>query len=588
MALTKKKVIQNSIIFSITSICFTALGQVIGGALFFKITSIPFDSLSIDSLYYYWTNYQSDLDVLPYLKISVAISIVFFLVPWLILAVVFFKQFNKEEIHGSARFADDVDLQKSGLFPKSNTSPTLLLGKMPDGEFKGQYVQLTGQTFVGLSAPTGSGKGVGFVLPNLVNYSDSVVCLDIKLENFQKSAGFRKKSGQEVFLFAPDGYSVTEEDRHAGILRTHRWNPYFYVRRQEAYRVGDLLTIANTLYPSSGDAKSDVWTGSASNLFLGLSCWMLDTESRTGVEPTLPYLLSLVGVDGGLDKWMKSEVKQDGISEDCRREFNAFLGFAKETQGSVLLSFRAGLGIFSDSTVAKAVSGNDFDFRELRRKGISLYVGVQPPNKKRFGVLLNLFFEQLINENTRVTPETDPTLKYQTLALLDEFPVLGRVNQIKESIGFTRQYNLRYVLIYQDKSQLEDRALYDKSGAENIISNLVAEIIYPPKKVSPRVKEISESLGYKTVKVQSNSVNKGDKLTKGVNNNLQRRALMMPHELVELGYEKHPNADIGVKTLMFKENQRAFIMNKLISFDDPLFNERIQYSKKNIPVIPLL
>ena len=63
---------------------------------------------------------------------------------------------------------------------------------------------------------------------------------------------------------------------------------------------------------------------------------------------------------------------------------------------------------------------------------------------------------------------------------------------------------------------------------------------------------------------------------------------MMPHELVELGYEKHPNADIGVKTLMFKENQRAFIMNKLISFDDPLFNDRIQYSKKNIPVIPLL
>ncbi len=42
-----------------------------------------------------------------------------------------------------------------------------------------------------LSAPTRSGKGVGVVIPNLLNWPDSVVVLDIKGENFDITAGYR-------------------------------------------------------------------------------------------------------------------------------------------------------------------------------------------------------------------------------------------------------------------------------------------------------------------------------------------------------------------------------------------------------------
>ena len=53
-----------------------------------------------------------------------------------------------------------------------------------------------------LAAPTRSGKGVGVVIPNCLNYSDSLVVLDIKLENFDITSGFRAEHGQEVYLFA--------------------------------------------------------------------------------------------------------------------------------------------------------------------------------------------------------------------------------------------------------------------------------------------------------------------------------------------------------------------------------------------------
>lgn len=570
------------------TVIFGVVGQVAGLAVYFKLTSIPMEYLSMDGLYHNWLAYKDDEPIRPYVQIGIGVSIAVTLLPTLMLVIFLIAKLEKEEIHGSSRLANDFDLTKSGLFPKKTTSPVLLLGKMDKGKFKNKFIQLEGQTFFGVSAPTGSGKGVGAVIPNLVNYSDTVVCLDFKLENFEKTAGFRQSQGQDIFLFAPDGYATSKEDRDSGILRSHRWNPYAYVRRIPEFRVGDILVLANTLYPKASGGKTDVWQPLARKLFLGLSLWMLDTESVTGKTPTLPYVLLIASVDGGLAAWMKQELKQSYLSDECNREFNAFVGMHDEGQSSIMMSFYPPLEIVGDNVVSKALSGNDFDFRDLRRRGISVYVGVQPPNIGKFQVLLNLFFEQMINENTRVIPELDDTLTHQLLLLLDEFPALGRVNIIRDSIGFTRQYNVRYMLIYQDKSQLENNDLYGKEGAENIITNLATELIYPPKKVTQRVKEISETIGTKTVWVESKSTSKGKSFSRSTSKSPHKRSVLMPHEIVELGYKKHPTVDIGLKTLIFKENQRSFIANKVIYFEEERLNERVVYSKKNVPIIPLL
>jgi type IV secretion system protein VirD4 len=583
-----KKNVTTFIVLLIFTSIFICIGQVAGLAVYFKLTSIPMEYISLKGLYINWMSYNTQPAIKPYLQIGIVVSIAVALLPILMFTTMVIATRQKEEIHGSSRLANDIDLTKSGLFPKVIKSPVLLLGKMDKGKFKNNFIQLQGQTFLGVSAPTGSGKGVGAVIPNLVNYSDTVACLDFKLENFVKTAGFRQLQGQEIFMFAPDGYAATEEDRESGVLRSHRWNPYAYVRRAKEFRVGDILLLANTIYPKATGGKTDVWQPNARKLFLGLSLWMMDTENITGKTPTLPYLLSLTAIEGGLDSWMKQEVTQSYMSEECINEFNSFISIHDEGKSSIMISFYPPLEVVGDEIVSRALSGNDFDFRDFRRKGISLYVGVQPPNIGKFQILLNLFFEQMINENTRVIPELDDTLTHQLLLLLDEFPALGRVNIIKDSIGFTRQYNVRYMLIYQDKSQLEHIDLYGREGAENIVTNLATELIYPPKKVTQRVKEISETMGTKTVWVESRSISKGKNYSRSRNKTPQKRAIMMPHEIVELGYEKHPTVDIGTKSLIFKENQRSFVANKIIYFEDELLNERVVYSKNNVPIIPSL
>src|SRR3546814_10622551 len=92
-----------------------------------------------------------------------------------------------------------------------------------------------------LEAPTGSGKGVGIVIPNLLQWPDSGVVLDIKRENYEITAGFRRKGGQKVVLFNPT-------DREG---RTARYNPLSYINRADPIEVlVELQKIATMLFRS--------------------------------------------------------------------------------------------------------------------------------------------------------------------------------------------------------------------------------------------------------------------------------------------------------------------------------------------------
>ncbi|WPX96360.1 Type IV secretion system protein VirD4 N-terminal domain [Candidatus Bandiella woodruffii] len=93
---------------------------------------------------------------------------------------------KKEAVHGDARWATEEDIKKARLRVKKG----MLLGRDSKG-----FLVADGYQHTLLFAPTGSGKGVGFVIPNLLYWEDSVVVHDIKLENYELTSGWRKKMG---------------------------------------------------------------------------------------------------------------------------------------------------------------------------------------------------------------------------------------------------------------------------------------------------------------------------------------------------------------------------------------------------------
>lgn len=591
----KKKIVVLVIVALLATVATAYFGSIQAGELAYgwlKVNATPTHTTIFDLL----QAIAQTGDAVPKMnKIKIigaaAIGLLIAILPLIFLVLILIGLKPKEEIYGSARFATLLEVQKAGLLPNKQERakhkyPSVLIGKLKD-----KFMHFSGQQFIYLAAPTRSGKGVGIVIPNLLNYSDSVVVVDIKFENFVFTAGFRKQQGQEVFLFSPDGYSETEEARKKGIIRSHRYNPLYYVRRDMKYRDSDIQKIFTSIFPPKA---GDPWNDLAANFARGMTAYLMDLEASGEISPnevTFPKLVELGGEKGGYVGVMTRAIQahDEGelqLSQACLSEFNKFIALHDKGQQSVLMSFNAEMGIYTTPTCKAAMSGNDFDFNDLRRKRTSLYVGLTPNGLVTYSKLINLFFSQLIMANTQVLPDQDKSLKHQVLLVLDEFPALGAVNILADAIGFTAGYNVRYLIIVQDHSQTE--AIYGKERANNLRKNCMVQLVYPPKTVDEQTNQISETLGYKTVKSKSKSYSySGGKRTRTVSDKVERRALMLPQEIVDLGTINHKSG-VSLKEIVIMEKVKPFIADKIIYFDEPIFNERKNYASKNIPEIPTL
>lgn len=481
--------------------------------------------------------------------------------PWALLAgfigwAVIAKQ--NRPLHGAARFANTAEIRKAGLLdPKGGLDKTILVGKK-----NGRYLTYGGYQFVILAAPTRSGKGVGIVVPNCLNYSDSLVVLDIKGENFDITSGFRAKHGQKVYLFAPFD--------EAGV--THRYNPLEYISDNPAQRLGDIDAIGTALY-SGGNQNDKFWSENAKDLFRGLCLFVLE---RKDLPKTFGEILRQASGKGKpLKEYIFEELKkaQDTghpFSNACIDCLNRVLSNSENTLAGIVATFGTPLLIFQNPRVDLATSANDFDLREVRRERMSIYFKM-PPNKLKEGsVLVNLFFDQLLNLNTRVLPSQDKTLKHQCLVLLDEMTSIGKVAMIAQAVSYMAGYNMRLLTIIQNKSQLED--VYGKAGALTLLSNHALMVMYAPSPtVQSDAQEYSEMLGYETVKSRSRTSSMQSSSTSTSD---QRRALMLPQEIRELGQTRE---------IVSLENCKPILCDKIRYYEDPDFTCRAHLPPPSIP-----
>lgn len=525
------------------------------------------------------------------------------LVVWCIFVVVFvIALMPKKILYGDARLANYRDLQQSGFFPKKSAKkpaskhPAILMGKMFKGRFKNRYIHFYGQQFLILYAPTRSGKGVGIVIPNCIFYTDSMVVLDIKLENFFLSAGWRKKCGHEVFLFCPAGFAKTEAELKAGEIQSHRWNPLDCVNRSSIQRQSDMRRIAAMIYPLSG-GENDIWSTAAINLFVGLGLYLLDMErvqyqNGTPEAERVPVSISQllktsIPKTGDLAKWMVAELKNNpDLSDETAELFRQFCAAPDKTRGSIISNFTTELAIFNNPVTAAATSYSDFDIRDVRKKKMTIYLGLTPNTLISHAKLVNLFFSMLIGENTQELPENNPSLIYQCLLLLDEFTSMGKSEIIQKSVPYTAGYNLRFLFILQNKGQLDD--LYGKEGTETFVENTGAEIFYPPKTINDMANTISEKIGVRDEKVREKSTSSGQGSSRTTSFRVMERAALLPEEIVSLRDKKNNAGNMAIREIVFSDYCRPFIASKIVYFEDKYFMDRVNYSRKHPVNIPLL
>lgn len=178
---------------------------------------------------------------------------------------------NTEDLHGSARWASHDEIQATGLVAARQ-------GVYIGGWFDRQaerlhYLRHNGPEHVLAFAPTRSGKGVGLVIPTLLAWSESVVCYDIKGENWAKTAGYRAQCGHLCFKFSP----VEPEGGS-------RFNPLAEVRLGTMRDVSDAQNIADMIVRTGEDSPQErYWQDAAASIMTGMIlhvCYAAHAERR--------------------------------------------------------------------------------------------------------------------------------------------------------------------------------------------------------------------------------------------------------------------------------------------------------------------
>lgn len=444
----------------------------------------------------------------------------------------------RESLHGDAKWADEAAIRKAGLRAKDG----LILGK----DKRGLFIA-AGYQHALLFAPTGSGKGVGFVIPNLLFWNDSVFVHDIKLENYELTSGWRAKQGQRVYLWnpaSPVGY-------------THCYNPLDWVSDKPGQMVDDVQKIASLLMP-----KQDFWVNEARTLFVGIVLYLCAAPEkertfgevvRTTRSDDVAYNLAVV-----LDTMGKT------IHPVSYMNLAAFLQKAEKERSGVISTLNSSLELWANPLIDTATASSDFDIQSFKKTRSTVYVGLTPDNLTRLRPLMQVFYQQATEFLSRSMPTADD--KYGVLFLMDEFPTLGQMEQFKQGIAYFRGYKVRLFLIIQDTEQL--KGIYEDSGMNSFLSNTTYRITFAANNVET-ANLISQLVGNKTVYQESFNKPKFLDLnpaSRSLHVSEVQRALLLPQEVIMLPRDEQ---------IILIESTSPIRSKKILYYKEPMFKRRM-------------
>ncbi len=450
-----------------------------------------------------------------------------------------FRPFQqKETLHGDADWASEKDIKAAGLRSKEG----VLLGTTKRG-----YLIADGFQHILLFAPTGSGKGVGFVIPNLLYWKDSVIVHDIKLENYELTSGWRKHMGQDVYLWnpaSPDGI-------------THCYNPLDWVSPKLGQMVDDVQKISNLLLP-----EQEFWENEARSLFVGVTLYLLAAKEKIASLGEVVRTLRSDDVVYNLAVVLDTMGKE--IHPVSYMNLAAFLQKADKERSGVVSTLNSKLELWTNPLIDAATATSDFDFNTFKHNPVTVYVGLTPDNIDRLKPLMQIFYQQASQIMTKHMPRPDE--KVGVMFLMDEFPTLGEMVQFKQGIAYFRGYKLRLFLIIQDTEQLKD--IYEEAGMNSFLANSTYRITFAANTVET-ANLISQLIGNKTVKqVSRNSpvfldLNPASR-SKTVSET--QRALLLPQEVISLPRNEQ---------IVLVESSPPIKTNKIFYYKDSFFTKRL-------------
>ena len=263
---------------------------------------------------------------------------------------------------GPDRWATRRDLKAAGLL----SGRGVILGQLGRS-----YLTYDGPEHQLVSGASRSGKGVGHVIPSLLNCSSSVLAYDVKGELWDVTAGFRATLGYCLF------FNPTRPD-------SARFNPLLEVRKGPN-EVRDAQNIVEMLVnPTGAKHTMDIWDQQASQFLVALILHVLYAEPdphknlstvRTRLLDFKRTAKSMITTPHRLNPQTRvPEVHPEVVlvASELRRQPEKF-------QASVCGTAAAYLTLWADEVVARNTAESDFRLSDLMCADRPMTVYLQPP-----------------------------------------------------------------------------------------------------------------------------------------------------------------------------------------------------------------
>lgn len=522
-----------------------------------------------------------------------------------------------EYLHGSARWANIKDIQDSGLMPRPRTlleklrgipdrdSDGVYVGSWIDKNGKQHYLRHNGPEHVLCYAPTRSGKGVGLVVPTLLSWPHSALITDLKGELYAMTAGWRQKYAKNKILrFEPASLDV-------GVVA---WNALDEIRLGTENEVGDTQNLATLIVDPDGKGLESHWQKAAMPFIAGLILHALYKRANEGTPASLPVIDAMMSDPNRSIGELYMEMTQYG---HVNGENHSLVGSAgrdqldrpEEEAGSVLSTAKSYFSLFRDPVVARNVSKSDFKIKDLMNwdTPVSLYIVTQPGDKARLRPLVRIMMNMVVRllsdgmafertenklnvwDRLRVrfgfapkgggrSLRTKKGYKHRLLGMIDEFPSMGKLSILQESLAYIAGYGVKFYLICQDINQLKSRE-EGYGPDETVTSGCHVQNAYPPNRIET-AEHLSKLTGTTTViKDQITTSGKRASAMLGQVSRTQQevqRPLLTPDECLRMpGPKKHDEliAEAG-DMVVYVAGYPAIYGRQPLFFQDRVFQAR--------------
>jgi type IV secretion system protein VirD4 len=385
---------------------------------------------------------------------------------------------------GTARWANAFELWWAGVYRGKGP----VVGK---GWF-GRLMRFNSDGIVQVFAPPGAGKGVGIVIPTLLDYPGSVVVSDIKGENYAVTAGYRARLGRVLMLNPAD------------LPHSARLNPMDMIRVSTDDEQDDARALADLMVVQ--DSSEGHWANKSRSLLSALILHALHNEN-----PDLRTLSQVRRLSTGGEETIRdriTEIATASPSPLAQSIAEAFLGTMGSPESGLRNEFASVLSDLQKATepfvegtpTARLSTGSTFALGDLTGpETVSLYLCVDEEKLRAYGLYLRIIVGCTVCALTRAKYTARP--RHKVLLLLDEVRALGRLDVLSNSLGFLRAY-CTPVLIWQNMPQV--RSLYG-DAADEFLANSSCRVFFGVADNDTAL-QVSTACGQKQVRTQSEGI----------------------------------------------------------------------------------